>query len=100
VVPRVAAPVTFQQYLDAAGSARVVLVEPAAAAGPVASLRAVPAADRVELVVGPEGGWTSDEIAAAARSGCMLVSLAAGTLRADATPLVVVSALRALWNDL
>jgi 16S rRNA (uracil1498-N3)-methyltransferase len=67
---------------------------------PVLSLQDLPRSSAIELVIGPEGGWAPGEIAAARQSGSMLVTLRSATLRADAAPLVVVSALRAIWNDL
>jgi 16S rRNA (uracil1498-N3)-methyltransferase len=76
---------------------RIMLAEPAA--GAQNTLRHVPAASAVQIFVGPEGGWTSDETAAAVRSGCILLTLGGTTLRADAVPIVAITALRALWND-
>ena len=55
---------------------------------------------RAELFVGPEGGWTPGELQLAAASGCMLVTLGGQTLRADAAPMVAMTALRAIWGDL
>jgi RsmE family RNA methyltransferase len=49
------------------------------------------------VIVGPEGGWTPDEIEAAAV--CRLVTLGARTLRADAMATIAVAALYAKWNE-
>jgi len=51
-------------------------------------------------VVGPEGGWAPAEVEAAAAAPWVLVSLGARTLRADAVPLVALSALLTMWSEL
>jgi 16S rRNA (uracil1498-N3)-methyltransferase len=79
---------------------RVVLVEPAAAGETRLPLHQVPRSEAVELVVGPEGGWSPAELHRAAESGGMLVTLGAQTIRAVSAPLVAISALRAVWGDL
>jgi 16S rRNA U1498 N3-methylase RsmE len=43
-------------------------------------------------VIGPEGGWTPDEIALAEKA-CQLVTLGGCTIRADAMPRVALTAL-------
>lgn len=55
--------------------------------------------DAVTMLVGPEGGWTSDELRQAAASGCDLVTLGRRTFRADATPLVALALFQFLWGD-
>jgi len=105
VVPEVCAPVMLPSAF-ATDAAQLMLVEPNAGGHPgagagtrVRGLRDVPVTSAVTLLVGPEGGWSAVEVQAAAASGVMLVTLGGQTLRADAAPMVAVSALRALWND-
>ena len=62
------------------------------------TLKQVPRSSEIELVIGPEGGWTDREVQALASAG-MLVTLGGHTLRADAVPLVAVTALRVAWDD-
>jgi 16S rRNA (uracil1498-N3)-methyltransferase len=76
----------------------MMLVEPSVAHA-ARAVRAVPAMDRVTLLVGPEGGWTPDEVAAALDGGATLVTLGPRTLRADAVPLVALTSLRVHWED-
>ena len=80
-------------------STRLMLVEPASNAESQ-RLRDVPQATHVTLVVGPEGGWDPEEIQAAAGAGIILATLGEQTLRADAVPLVALTAVRVLWGDL
>ena len=80
-------------------STRIMLVEPASSAKSQ-RLREVPQAKNVTLLVGPEGGWDPQEIQTAAGAGIILATLGPQTLRADAVPLVALTALRVLWGDL
>ena len=76
----------------------LVLVEPSASGGAraVATCRA---SDAVDLLVGPEGGWTPDESrGVCAQPAFRLVSLGGRTLRADAAPLVAMAAIYERWN--
>jgi 16S rRNA (uracil1498-N3)-methyltransferase len=96
VVPPVAAPVTLEAALRMEGP-RVMLVEPAA--GAALSLQALPALSSLSLYVGPEGGWTAQELRIARDSGAMLLTLGPLTLRADAVPIVAVTACRVHLED-
>jgi 16S rRNA (uracil1498-N3)-methyltransferase len=74
-----------------------ILVEPQAGSGvPLTSIDAAMPKEAT-LVVGPEGGWTGDEVRLAAEYGTLL-TLGGLTLRADAMPLVALSALFAWWR--
>jgi 16S rRNA (uracil1498-N3)-methyltransferase len=53
---------------------------------------------RATLLVGPEGGWTPEEVTAASALG-PLVTLGKRTLRADAMALVALAALFARWRE-
>jgi 16S rRNA (uracil1498-N3)-methyltransferase len=80
---------------------RLVLVEPshARAAGLDALASGARPAAAVVLV-GPEGGWTSDETALLETRGFRAISLGPRTLRADAVPIVALSLLQFVWRDL
>lgn len=96
-VPVIAEPRTFADWLAASASGvRLMLVEPSAAAGPTSSLRVLEshAAGSLALIVGPEGGWTEDERQQAERAGCILVTLGALTLRADAVATAALAVAR------
>jgi 16S rRNA (uracil1498-N3)-methyltransferase len=51
------------------------------------------------VLVGPEGGWTPEEIERASTVG-RLVTLGSRTLRADAMAIVALAALFAVWREI
>ena len=80
---------------------KLLLVEPAASteARTIGSLpRDLPAT--ATLLVGPEGGWSPQEIAAATGAGYVLITLGRRTLRADAVTVIAIGVLQHLWGDL
>ena len=103
VVPTVRPPVAFQQHVsDTRDALHIVLVEPRGGQ-PSHSFDTIDVQerpDRVTLSVGPEGGWSPDEIDAARDAGCVLLTLGARTLRADAVPVAALSLLLFLWGEL
>jgi 16S rRNA (uracil1498-N3)-methyltransferase len=101
VVPAIdeAAPLDWY-WKEKVDGARVMCVEPAAALGEVRAVHAVPKTAAADLIVGPEGGWAVSEVAAAHDSGAILMSLGGRTLRADAVPIVALTALLTTWGEL
>ena len=78
----------------------LMFVEPGASTDAVA-LSDLNATDPREatVVIGPEGGWTEEEVRRGA-AACRLITLQAATLRADAMALVALAALFAVWREL
>jgi 16S rRNA (uracil1498-N3)-methyltransferase len=83
-----------------ANGQRIMCVEPSAALGEVLSVQAIPKSAAVDVIIGPEGGWAVSEVAAAHDSGAILMSLGGRTLRADAVPIVALTALLTTWGEL
>ena len=79
---------------------RIMCVEPTAALGEVFPVQSVARPSAADLIVGPEGGWAMAEVAAAHDSGAILMSLGSRTLRADAVPIVALTALLTTWSEL
>lgn len=105
VVPPVLPTCDFGDLLAALTKIRLpnpafMLVEPGPATD-VAPLRDVDHATPREatVIVGPEGGWTSEEIALGAEA-CRLVTLGTRTLRADAMATVALAVLFTKWGEL
>lgn len=97
VVPAVRSPMMLDDVLrDTRGV--VMLVEPSGA-GTAGRLAQLPAIEHLTLLVGPEGGWSEEEVQRGRGSGAMLLTLGAHTLRADAVPIVALTALRVRLED-
>jgi 16S rRNA (uracil1498-N3)-methyltransferase len=54
----------------------------------------------VAIIIGPEGGLTSEEAAKAERAGYIPVTLGGRILRTETAGLAVVSILQYVWGDL
>lgn len=102
VVPAIGSGTMFPDWLPADPAAlRVILVEPSASVeGHPPSTLAGNRPESASLLVGPEGGWTTDEIESAVAAGCIPVTLGRRTLRADAVPIVAIGVLQFVWGDL
>ena len=101
VVPPIHPPQEVAALLAAApAGVRVTLVEPGADGRSAISIQQLPRSETVELLVGPEGGWTRAELDLAASRRSMLLTLGSQTLRAVSAPIVAISAIRAVWDDL
>lgn len=53
----------------------------------------------LDILIGPEGGFTSDEVAGAARAGLAPVRLGPRTLRTETAGPAALAAANALWGD-
>ena len=105
VVPAIREPLTLETLLRATASERssgstLMLVEPGVSSRTIALGDLDPAPPpEATLMIGPEGGWTPEEIQAAAGSSRML-TLGGRTIRADAMAAVAIAALFAKWGEL
>jgi 16S rRNA (uracil1498-N3)-methyltransferase len=101
VVPPVLEAEPLDRYWESkTDAARLMCIEPSAALGEVLAVQSVPRKFAADLIVGPEGGWTVPEVAAAHDSGAILMSLGGRTLRADAVPIIALTALLTTWGEL
>ncbi|HLN98168.1 MAG TPA: 16S rRNA (uracil(1498)-N(3))-methyltransferase [Pyrinomonadaceae bacterium] len=101
-VPEIALPVSFQNMvreIAPAGSHRLMFSERDGK-----SLReAIPLSSnltQLTALVGSEGGWTDEEIAASQEAGWQLVTLGGRTLRAETAAIAAVVLLQHLAGDL
>lgn len=97
VVPDIRAPLGFREWL-AHPELRLMLVEPGAKIPTFGAWS--PSLPAITLAVGPEGGWTPDELAAAVEAGASGMTLGRRTLRADAAGVVGMSVLLFISGDL
>ena len=64
------------------------------------ALREIPALSSVLVAVGPEGGWQTEEVAAAVRAGFLAVGMGPRTLRTETAGPAALSILQFLYGDL
>ncbi|MFT4171751.1 MAG: 16S rRNA (uracil(1498)-N(3))-methyltransferase [Rhodocyclaceae bacterium] len=53
----------------------------------------------IALLIGPEGGWSAAELAAARSAGCTPITLGPRILRTETAGLAATAAMMALWGD-
>jgi 16S rRNA (uracil1498-N3)-methyltransferase len=98
VVPVVGPVMSFDTTLETvAADVTLMCVEPhleASAASPSAG----PRPGSALVLVGPEGGWSAAEVDRAVACGARLMHLGPRTLRAEAVPAVMLSALWTQWG--
>lgn len=104
VLPPILQPLALDGILIALGRVTLpqpalMLVEPSFGDGvqPLADLDPI-APREATLLVGPEGGWASEEVDRAA-AVCRLIRLGGRTLRADAMGTVAIAALFTRWGE-
>jgi 16S rRNA (uracil1498-N3)-methyltransferase len=98
VVPVVTTPVAFGAFVGGGlPGLRLLLVEPRTGVAAVSTRDA--AVGDVVLTIGPEGGWSVDEVRAAGEAGFLPWSLGGLTLRADAVPVAALAILAHVWES-
>ena len=97
-VPAVSEVIPLTQWCEQRDATRVgVMLDPEART----DLRAIHPTDAgVQLLIGPEGGFTADEIAHAERARMHRVRLGPRVLRAETASLAALTAINFLWGDL
>jgi len=88
--PEVVGPVAFRDVLKSEAARSRLILDLSGKPFP-ATLPRAPAA----LLIGPEGGWTDAELAAALAEGWVAASLAAGKLRAETAAVAALTLARA-----
>jgi 16S rRNA (uracil1498-N3)-methyltransferase len=98
LVPTVAEPLDLPQFLGEAAAQNDIRLLLA----PSVSLRLTglpPPTRAVTLLIGPEGGFEDDELAAAAFAGFQAVSLGPRVLRTETAGAAALATMMALWGD-
>jgi 16S rRNA (uracil1498-N3)-methyltransferase len=96
IIPTVYEPAALAQWLASAGGERKLVLHHRASAAPAGAQ--VPAS--VNLLVGPEGGLSDAEIAAAESAGFESLALGPRVLRTETAPLAALAILQARWGDM
>ena len=103
VVPEVQRPCTVDEFLESdRDELRIILVEPGSGTARcgIETLQRRERPASASVLIGPEGGWTPDEIVGAGQHGFLALTLGSRTLRADIAPIAAISALQFIWGDL
>lgn len=109
VVPEIASPVSFASLIqdgvtklqDATASGAFLMFSERDGESILASKEKLPAKlSRLTALVGSEGGWTDEELAAARQAGWTIVTLGGRTLRAETAAIAVTVLLQHVAGDL
>jgi 16S rRNA (uracil1498-N3)-methyltransferase len=89
-IPKVSGPVTLASALGEARDGRLLALEPSAA---LSLGQAIDGSAAYTIAVGPEGGWTDDELGTLRARGAVAVNLGPRILRARLAPIVAAAIL-------
>lgn len=101
VIPEIGAALTFPEVLTAAATTdRALLFFEHAGATPLPPADAEPRATSAAVVVGPEGGFSADEVTRALNGGLAVCGLGPRVLRTETAALIATALVQARWGDL
>ncbi len=83
----------FDEFIGTLDCRQTLLLHPGAR-----SLQRQLPVESTTVLVGPEGGWTDEELARAADRGIEAYSIGSGILRAETAPLAAIAAIRHAWG--
>ena len=92
--PEIAAPMKLADALTAGSALRLVLAEIEREAALIEVLRSHPGIESLTLAIGPEGGWTPEELQSFATSQWIPVSLGDTILRAETAAIAALAIAR------
>jgi 16S rRNA (uracil1498-N3)-methyltransferase len=95
-IPAIEEPASFDDVLARGGTK--ILFD--ADAEPSAEPEAAETAGEITLLIGPEGGWSDDELRRARHRGCRFARLGPRRLRAETAAIVALSVIASRFGDL
>ena len=106
-LPVINPPTQFSQYIEAQSSyaeQKLLLLEPNRCTfANKTTRRQQPTSSShpqtASIAIGPEGGWTAEEIQLAKNGHYIPITLGTNTLRSEAVPTIALSVLRFMWSD-
>ncbi len=100
MLPPVEAPVSFAEILTGPEEVKIMCWEDCRCQSPVGHWQLPGPPSAVRLLIGPEGGFTAEEAAAAREAGFRLWSLGPRRLRVETAVLAALTLIQFLWGDL
>jgi 16S rRNA (uracil1498-N3)-methyltransferase len=98
--PEIAAPVKLAEALDLPGALRIVLAESEERTLLRDVVKPQKLEDGIVLAIGPEGGWTDDELQSFQQSGWMSASLGNTILRAETAAMAATAVVASVLYSL
>lgn len=99
VVPVVHAPIPMAQWLDERDESLRLILQPGGAEA-LNAAESEGGVTRASLLIGPEGGFTPEEVTQAAGAGCDVLGLGPRILRTETAPVVALTLLQQRFGDL
>ena len=99
-LPEIGAPAPFSEILErSVGAAELRLLLHPDPAGDTAGRQTPSALSSLLLLVGPEGGFSDDEVRGAREAGFTSLQLGPRVLRTETAPLAAIAVAQARWGD-
>jgi 16S rRNA (uracil1498-N3)-methyltransferase len=98
-VPEIADPITLKQALAEEGSATRILLSETEQQLPLSTLLKTSSVADIAIAIGPEGGWTSEEIALFTHHLWQSVTLGPRILRAETAAIAAIAITAAITHD-
>ncbi|OIZ99691.1 16S rRNA (uracil(1498)-N(3))-methyltransferase [Rickettsiella grylli] len=95
-IPTLENPMTFDVAMMALKAETRIILQPAAKK----MLHSLPFCQRVVLCIGPEGGWSLNELDSAQKMGFQAMKMGPRVLRSETAGVVAMSLLQGLYGDL
>jgi 16S rRNA (uracil1498-N3)-methyltransferase len=99
-LPRISPPVAFPEVLEGGEEVKILCWEDLRHGEGRSSLTPDLQPRSVRLLIGPEGGFTQEEVAAAQAVGFLPMALGPRRLRVETAAVVAVSLVQYLWGDM
>jgi len=99
-LPILTAPVSFAEVLTGIEEMKIICWEDLRHQGDRPPLAGASRPRQVRLLIGPEGGFTAQEVAAAQAAGFQLLGLGPRRLRVETAAVAAVSLLQSHWGDM
>lgn len=96
IIPSIMPPISFKERVAKNQTACQLIMDPLSDV----TIAQVPMQNPIHLLVGPEGGFSEDEVLWAMNRGCISVSFGPRILRTETASIVAITALQLQFGDL